>query len=313
MCRTTPLPRLPLCFALLLTVLISSPLPGMAQTPPDPALSPSLLARTATLALKVDHYDDARSQALVAAEARHAEIMDAKTLVDPKGKKHGWMRLRLDASQMPALLADLPALGKTYAENVGTTDQRSQFEELGLRVTRLQQHEQRLDGVLQSPRRMRGSDILYLQERLFRASVDESLLSQQRIDLQRSASTSTLLVEMFEPGTLPPGIPQPVNLPTWFERAHAIAQTARSRTLARAATVSAYAAVYAPFWIPVAVVALVLLAMLWRMRRRIGAGIVQIVTVAVTLLMRALGWLRLRWEHRHDPLGLPRFAPPRAE
>jgi len=293
-----------LCFALLFAAL-----PGRTQAPPGANVSAPMLSRTATLALKVEGYDDARSQVLLAAEARNAELLDAKTLVNEKGKKHGWLRLRINAAQMPRLLADLPPLGKVSAENVATADELSEFEALGRRVERLQQHEQRLGGVLQSPRHMRGSDILYLQERLFRASVDESLLSQQRIDLERSAQDSTLLVELFEPGALPPGIPQPVDLHTWFARASAIAQTTRDRTLARAATASAYAAVYAPFWIPVFVVVVVLLAVLWRWRRLLLARALQIITLAVNLVMCLVGWLRVRWEHRHEPMSTAYFPP----
>lgn len=295
---------LPACLALLFHAG-----PGQAQTVPGPAASVSMLSRTATLALKVDHYDDARGQVLQAAEQRSAALLDAKTLVNEKGKKHGWLRLRVDAAQMPRLLAELPTLGKIYAENVATADQLSDFEALGRRVERLQQHEQRLGGVLQSPRHMRGSDILYLQERLFRASVDESLLSQQRIDLERSAQNSTLLVELFEPGALPPGIPQPVHLRSWYERAAAIAQTERDRTLARGATASAYAAVYAPFWVPVFLVALALLAWVWRFRRMLWTRALHLVTLAVTLMMRLIGWLRARWEARHEPVTWAHFPP----
>lgn len=284
-------------------------LPGSAQTVPAQAAAPPMLSRTATLALKVNRYDDARGQVLEAAALRHAELLDAKTLVNEKGKKHGWVRLRIDASQMPMLLADLPPLGKTAAETVATSDQRSDFEGLGRRVERLQQHEQRLGGVLQSPRRMRGSDILYLQERLFRASVDESLLSQQRIDLERSAQDSTLLVELFEPGALPPGAPQPVSLRLWFARAHAIAQAGRDRTLARGATASAYAAVYAPFWVPVCIAALLVLAVLWRHRRTLLARALLVITWAVTLVLRLIGWLRVRWEQRHEPISIAYFPP----
>jgi len=296
--------RLLICFA-----LICLALPGRGQTLPGPNLSTQMLSRAATLALKVDRYDDARNQVLLAAEQRNAELLDAKTLVDEKGKKHGWLRLRVDAAQLPRLLADLPPLGKVSAENVTTADQISDFEALGRRVGRLQQHEQRLGGVLQSPRRMRGSDILYLQERLFRASVDESLLSQQRIDLERSAQGSTLLVELFEPGALPPGLPQPVNLRAWFSGAAAIAQTARDRTLARGATAAAYAAVYAAFWVPVFVVGLVLITVLWRRRGVILARAFQLFTWAVTLAMRFIAWLRVRWQSRHEPMTIAYFPP----
>ena len=54
--------------------------------------------------------------------------------------------------------------------------------------------------VLTADRRMRGSDILYVQERLFRASVDESLLlAGARGFRPRNAQSSSLLVFLFEP------------------------------------------------------------------------------------------------------------------
>lgn len=302
------MPRFALALLLICLMLILAAVPAGAQAVLAPGAALPMLSRTATLTLKVDRYDDARGQVLEAAALRHAELLDAKTLVNGKGKKHGWVRLRIDAAQLPRLLADLPTLGKTSAETVATSDQRSEFERLGRRVARLQQHEQRLGGVLQSPRRMRGSD-LYLQERLFRASVDESLLSQQWIDLERSAQDSTLLVELFEPGALPTGAGQAVSLRLWYARAASIAQAGRDRTLARGAAAWAYAAVYAPFWVPAFVAALVMLALAWWHRKLVLARALQIITWAVTLVLRLIGWLRVRWEHRHEPMSIAYFPP----
>lgn len=303
---------LTVCLALLLTPrpvraqappVAESVLPTPAALAPPPALP--LLDQSATLALKVPSYENARTAVLDAARARGALLWDARTRVNEKGKKHGWLRLSVRASDLPLLLADLHSLGALYAENVATTDQLSTSEELQRRVERLQQHEQRLEGILQSDRRMRGSDLLFLQERLFRASVDESLLSQQRVDLERSARAGTLLVELFEPGALPPGAPQPVSLTHWYAGAVSIAHAGRDRTLARAATASAYAVVYAPFWVPLLLIAALLLALLWRQRRVIGQRLMSVAVAAAAGLVRLDAWLRALWQARHAPLDLP--------
>ena len=233
--------------------------------------NPPLLERAATLALKVSGFADARQQVLEAAQKGGAQVLDSRTEVNPKGRTHGWLRLGVDAAQMPALLHDLAPLGTLYASHAETTDNTSLAEELGRRTERLQEHEARLAGILNSPRRLRGGDILFLQERLFRASVDESLLTQQRLDLIRGAQSGTVLVELFEPGTLPPPAHPRVNTAQWFAQSATLARSARDRTVARAATASAYAVVYAPFWVPAFVVALLLLTVLWRKRRQIGA------------------------------------------
>jgi hypothetical protein len=66
-------------------------------------------------------------------------------------------------------------------------------------MARLAEHRQRLAGILSSARRLRGSDILYVQERLFRAGVDQDLLGLQREALSRKAEQSTVVLTMFEP------------------------------------------------------------------------------------------------------------------
>ena len=281
---------------------------GHGQTPPAPT-GAAMLDRSATVVLKVPDYDAARQRVLDAARARGAQLMDAKTQVNEKGQKHGWVHLRLSADRMPGLLPVLGNVGKLYSENVETADHVSEYEELARRVTRLQQHEGRLSGVLQSPRRMRGSDILYLQERLFRASVDESLLSQQRLDLERSAQVSTVLVDLFEPGTMPAEqTPGPVNLGQRFVGAAGLARAGLSRQMARGATALAYACVYAPFWLPVLLLAMVVLRLLWVYRRRIGAWLVAILKRGLGLLALGVGWLRAAWDARHERIAFARPA-----
>ncbi|MEO7717378.1 MAG: DUF4349 domain-containing protein [Capsulimonas sp.] len=258
----------------------------------------ALIQRGGTVTVKVMDYDMARAQVMESAQRQGAELLEAKTIVNAKGAKHGWVSFSLPAERTGAFLPGAYGLGKLYAEHITAVSGASDYDMLGRRVSSLQKHETRLGGVLQSPRRMRGSDILYLQERLFRANVDEGMLSQQRIDLQRNARVSTVTVEMFEPGTIPvtTDIAQ-IDLRQWFAASAQRAREGLGRQLARGATATAYAMVYAPIWVPLLIVALLLLAWAWR-QRRVIFGILRWIWLQVVLLAR------LAWEYRNYRLSL---------
>lgn len=224
--------------------------------------------RGGSIVIKVAGYEDARRLVLAAAQAQGAEMLGARTLVDTKGRRHGWLRFRLPSQRLPALLSAVGAAGKLYGENVTTADHASEYEELARRITRLREHEARLSGILGGGRRLRGGDLLYVQERLFRASVDESLLAQRRADLERDTQVNTLMVGLFEPGSLPTpaggdGTTSPAH---WFPQALVLARMHLNRLLARGATGAAYGLVYTPLWLPAVLVVLLLLR--WLRGRR---------------------------------------------
>lgn len=274
--------------ALLLAGLFPVAKTAAQAPPPSPLQSPvEMPIRGGSIVVKVADYGDARRQVLAAAQAQGAEMLGAKTLVDPKGRKHGWVRLRLPAAQMPLLLDAVGGVGRLYGEKITTTDHASEYEELARRITRLQQHETRLSGILESGHRLRGGDLLFVQERLFRASVDESLLAQRRADLARDTQLNTLLVELFEPGTLPaPVVDGPTNPALWFPRAMALARAHLGRQATRGATLAAYALVYAPFWLPALLLGLLLLNLLWSRRAFFFARLRVLVRLATALLLR---------------------------
>jgi len=248
--------------------------------------------RGGNVVVKVAAFDTARQQVLLAAGAQGAELLAARTLVDGNGRKHGWLKFRLAAAHLPALLGSAQSFGKLYGENVATTDHASEYEELARRIVRLQQHEVRLAGILQSGRRLRGGDLLYVQERLFRASVDESLLAQRRADLERDTQVNIVQIELFEPGSLPPSaVPAPPNLAHGFQQAISLARAHLQRLLGRAATVGAYALIYAPLWIPALILSLLLLRRLWVRRRRV-LGLLQAGATQIAM------FLRRAWEAR---------------
>jgi hypothetical protein len=207
-------------------------------------------------------YDAARQRLLDAALGQGAELADARMEGNFQGKKHGWMRFRMEADRLPALLAAVQGVGKLYSQHLTSAEHISEYEELQRRIGRLQEHQQRLASVLASPRRLRGSDILYLQERLFRAGVDEGLLRQRRLDLERSARTGTLVVELFEPEPR-----RAMDLGNYYAGAALRARAALFRIVARWLAVGAYIVAFAPLWLP----ALVMARVIWRRQRRPGA------------------------------------------
>jgi hypothetical protein len=284
---------------------------GPAQTAAAPPETlGEMLARQGTVVLKVPNYDSARRSVTDMSRDNGGETLEVHTYVDGKGRKYGWLTFRLPADRLTAVIPVVKGVGILYSEKVASADNISLYEELARRVLRLQQHEQRLSGILASPRRMRGSDILFLQERLFRASVDESLLSQQRVDLERASRSATLLVSLFEPGTFPSPRPAAINLTGRFRAGALVAHEALMEQAARASTALAYIVTYAPLWIPALVLGVILLIMVWRNRLRLLAVLdFALRVVALRLIVKAVSYVRDAWAARHEPLSVGWAAP----
>jgi hypothetical protein len=279
-------------------LLLTVALPAGAQTvdrPPSAVHTPAISgmpSRGGSIVLKITDYEPARQQVLAAARRAGAELVDSHSEVNFQGKRHGWLRFRLTAAEVPGFLTGVRGVGKLFAENITSTDNLSEYEDLERRVERLREHQQRLDGLLKNGRRLRGSDILYIQERLFRASVDEGMLLQRRLELERAARASNITVELFEPEPR-----RAMDLGNWYAGAALRAKTDLFRFLAKATTAGAYVLFFAPFWVPALVIALFLIR--WLLRR--GRALL----TAVTGYSRACGeWLSARWP------ALPRRSTP---
>ena len=247
--------------------------------PPDGIRLP---ARGGTIVLKVTDYDSARQAVVSAAREQGAEgVLSSRTEVDYQGKQHGWMRLRVSADRLTLLLPVVRGVGKLYAERMNTQDHTSEYEELERRIGRLREHQPRLASLLQTSRRLRGSDILFVQERLFRAGVDEGALMQRRADLERSARVATLVVELFEPEPR-----RAMQLGNYYAGAALRARGALYRYAARALTVGAYVLIFAPLWVP-GLLALVLLARwAWRRLRLLAARLAPLGALMAEMMAR---------------------------
>ncbi|HEX5324031.1 MAG TPA: DUF4349 domain-containing protein [Capsulimonadaceae bacterium] len=255
------------------------------ETEGSSVLGPVQSATIAVVDMKVPAYEAARQAVSSAALAQGAKLEDLHTWVDDKGRKHGWIRFSLPADRMPATLGPIYAVGKLYSEKMTSSDYKSDSDQLARRIASLTRHEGRLDSLLNSHRRLRGSDLLYIQERVFRADVDAGMLDQQRIDMQGAQGMASLQVELFEPGTLPVKPLTRVNLKSWYLAALSRAGTEANRQLARGATASAYVLVYAPLWIPILIVGLVALWLIWRLLRKLIPHLPRI----MAFLLRPIG------------------------
>lgn len=262
---------------LMIAVLIISPMPALAHGDYDgpnqdsSTFGPVQSATVAVVDLKVASFADARQKVTEAALAQGARLDDIHTWVDPKGRTHGWIRFILPTNQLAAVLPPIYGVGKLYSERMTTTDYRSDSDQLARRIASLNRHEARLDSLLNSNRRMRGSDLLYIQDRLFRADVDAGMLEQRRVDMAGAEGNASLLVELFEPGTLPVTATGRIDLRAWYAASLARARLDAGRQLARIATAGAYLLVFAPVWAPALAIVWLALWLIWRRRREIIA------------------------------------------
>jgi hypothetical protein len=216
------------------------------------------------ITLKVTDFEVARQKAISSAAAHGGKVADTKVNVTPKGLKNGWIRIEVPADQLSAVLPDVYGLGKLYGDRMLTSDKTSEFESLARRMDQLGKHQQRLSTVLEQPRRMRGSDILYLQERLFRAGVDQEDLAQARVDMSRRAGSANVILTMFEPEPIKvaPKLPHTVgeHIGATFSDAWISFQKFGLRVIADLA----FLLVYAVIWIPIGFASWILGKKIWR-------------------------------------------------
>lgn len=256
--------------------------------------------RSAAVIVKVADFEAAREQVVQSLSGLGAELVDARTEVDPKGRRHGWLKVALPIERLPDALPAVRSAGKVYAEKVNTEDSTSEYESLARRVERLRQHQQRLAGILNSERRLRGSDILFVQERLFRAGVDEEMLTQQREDIARESRVCLLTVSLFEPEPARELDRMRLDVAGHFARAREHALALVDRTRARAVTAAAYALVFAPVWVPLFLLGLTLAVfvlrfairlvrdVLWPRRQALLAGLIARLRAVQTAFLAVL-------------------------
>ncbi len=222
-----------------------------ANAPSTQSAQPDLVrVRSADLVLKVQDYHAARRKAIALTSALGGNLRDGRTEVNLVGQKHGEVTVQVDEARLDELVDQLKGIGKLYSEHIQTNDRTSESETLQARISLLKQNEGELLGFLRSPRRMRGSDILFVQYRLYQSRVEASDAAQERLRLARSAERSLVHVTLFEPESK-----QTFNWRNWHAHAVMKAKTAFLTAFRKMVTGLYYLLWFAPFWIPGVVVA----------------------------------------------------------
>ena len=159
----------------------------------------SVATRGAALVLKVEGFEAARQKISELTRGSGGEVRQAQSHVAEKGRRHGTVQLSVPADKLEPLLTQLRGLGIPSGERTTTLERWAESEELARRAERSKGHQVRLNGLLGSGRRLRGSDVLYVEERLVRAENDEDILRLQREKLLRATALSKVTVVLFEP------------------------------------------------------------------------------------------------------------------
>jgi hypothetical protein len=158
-----------------------------------------LQVRGASITLKVPSFSEAQANLVQLANGAGGKVADQRREVSDKGKASGWFRVIVPKAKLDSLIGDVRSLGSVYGENLTQVGHQRESTELEDRATRLAQHRDRLAALLDSKRNLRGSDLLYVQERLFRAGVDQDMLRRQKEALASDAANSSVIVTLFEP------------------------------------------------------------------------------------------------------------------
>lgn len=162
---------------------------------------PILERRGGSITLKVPSYEEAKKKLKEIAASSGGRILDSETLVHQSGRKSGWISVSLPLDKLEAALSEARSLGTLYGENSSIQDFANQKKELLGRIERVKVHRARMLSMLNQGRRMRGSDMLYIQERIFNSELAEESMVRGVARLEQSAHTAGMNISFFEPAT----------------------------------------------------------------------------------------------------------------
>lgn len=265
-----------------------------------------LRERGVALSLKVADFSAATRTLNALATRLGGESSDGVTQVSEKGRRYGWIRLRVPRAKLEEGLVGIRAVGTLYGERRLSRDWSAAHTELEKRADALHTHAGRLDGLLVGGRRMRAGDILFLQERLFRAGIDEQLLRQRRTNLEGNVQTVSFNVTLFEPLPIRLRDRVAVDLSHRFSQGMTSAREGLMQNFGRAATGAGYLLTFAPLWLPA------LIAFVWLLRRSLPVAIplvLRAVQLAGQALAPPIARLRAEWAVARAPHPMPPLPP----
>jgi galactitol-specific phosphotransferase system IIB component len=174
-----------------------------AQAPSSisgPARAP--VTKGSSITIKGSDFEVIRSSLKKLAENHNGRVTDSKTNVSSKGRKFGWFRLIVPAVELDSTMVDVRKVGKLIGEYTTSAPRQSELDELSLRSQSLNAHVNRLKSGLNDGRKLRGSDILYLQERVFRGETDVKLLRHESDKILSQIDNASIVVTAYEAGRM---------------------------------------------------------------------------------------------------------------
>jgi hypothetical protein len=156
-----------------------------------------MIARTATLGLASNKFDDMRS-AIERTAARHRGTITAYTLsADPGSARSMSMTVRVEAEHVPYALADLRALGTVTSEAQATEDITDVHRDLAIRIENAKREATRLNELL-TRQTDRLSDVLAVEQAQARVQTEIEQMTAQEAAMAGRATYGSIVVEVTE-------------------------------------------------------------------------------------------------------------------
>lgn len=206
-----------------------------------------------SMTVKVPQFADAQAALQKWAIDNGLRMSSTAMASTQKGRKHGWVKLVVPTDKLDPTLAQLATLGKVVESRRWSDDLGWQKMEASARLTRVKDHGDRLQSLLQG-RNLRVRDKMYLYDRLFQNGADQDALSRDLVSIESQAQQATVNVTLFEPYLPTEGAPSATgprktlaDLRTQLMNISADAVSWFVQTLMKAL-------VYSPIWIPAVII-----------------------------------------------------------
>ncbi len=156
-----------------------------------------LIAYNVALAVEVKEFNPAKEKLLQAVEKSGGYVGEASTAETPGQPQRADFTLRVPAEKLPALLAELRALGRVQNEQLSTDEVTEQVVDLEARLRNARTTEQRLIAVL-NERTGKVKDILEVEREIARTREEIERMDAQRVNLMNRVQLATVQVALLE-------------------------------------------------------------------------------------------------------------------
>lgn len=168
-----------------------------SQAPGIPTVVGRYITYQVTLTLEVKELDPAKRQVTSIAEQLGGYVSQASSYDTPNQPRRGTLTLRVPATQLSTVLAQIRSLGRVTQEQLTSEEVTEQVVDLEARLRNARSTEQRLIAVLNT-RTGRVTDILEVEREIARTRDNIERMEAQRQNLLRRVELATVTVTLAE-------------------------------------------------------------------------------------------------------------------